>query len=276
MTEPEARSKLPGFKNPPVIEVALSVVFEPLAGYTSAHSGLFWSRVSDRFTRAKDQPPLAIPAEEEFPTPQEPTIKVLGGPPPSRVWLLNDDETELIQLQQDTFSQNWRQQQSGKPYPRYEYVRGRFDKEFREFVAFSERERLGSPRPLHCEVTYVNHIMAGQGWSDFGELHKILSVLSPERTAFLPFPDEVHFTTKVAIRDSTGQFIGRLTVSAKPAFRRKDKERLIALTLTARGSPVGLGVDGVLAFFDIGHEWIVQGFADVTTEEMHRFWERTQ
>ena len=215
MTEPEARSKLPGFKNPPVIEVALSVVFEPLAGYTSAHSGLFWSRVSDRFTRAKDQPPLAIPAEEEFPTPQEPTIKVLGGPPPSRVWLLNDDETELIQLQQDTFSQNWRQQQSGKPYPRYEYVRGRFDKEFREFVAFSERERLGSPRPLHCEVTYVNHIMAGQGWSDFGELHKILSVLSPERTAFLPFPDEVHFTTKVAIRDSTGQFIGYIRVSQR-------------------------------------------------------------
>lgn len=76
------------------------------------------------------------------------------------------------------------------------------------------------------------------------------------------------------MRDQSGQFLGRLTVSAQPAVRRSDKKPLIALTLTSRGRPIGAGISGVLTFFDLGREWIVRGFTDLTADEMHRMWGR--
>ena len=256
----------------------LSVAFEPLPSYTSAHAGLFWTGVSERFTHAQEQPPIAIP--EEAPERQVGegfSVQVLGKPPAARIWLLNDNESELIQLQRDAFMRNWRQMQPDQPYPRYEQLRIRFVSEFGEFASFVERAHLGSIVPQRCEVTYVNHILAGAGWENFGDIHRVISGCSELRkNRFLPSPEETRFGAKFAIRDRHGQFLGRLTATVDPALRRRDMTPLIALTLTARGRPVGSGVDGVLAFFDIGHEWIVRGFADLTTNEMHTIWGRTR
>lgn len=275
--EPGARRDLPDFTNPPVTEVALSVVFEPLPGYTSAHAGLFWNGISDRFTRVQEHPPLAIPEEmpERQPT-EGPSVQLLGKPEP-RIWLLTDDESELIQLQGDTFVRNWRQTQPDQLYPRYEQLRSRFASEFREFTSFVERARLGALVPRRCEITYVNHILGGEGWQDFGEFYKVISGCSELRTdRFLPQPEETRLAAKYAIRDLQGQFLGRLTVTAEPAFRRRDMKPLIALTLTARGRSISSDFDGVLGFFDIGREWIVRGFTDLTTREMHRIWGRIE
>jgi hypothetical protein len=46
------------------------------------------------------------------------------------------------------------------------------------------------------------------------------------------------------------------------------------LTLLARGRPIGESTrDGIAKFFDVAHNLIVGGFAEVTTEEMHAIWE---
>jgi hypothetical protein len=68
--------------------------------------------------------------------------------------------------------------------------------------------------------------------------------------------------------------VGRLHIAAEPAFRRSDSSPIVVLTLTARGRPLGVGLDGVLAFLDLGHEWIVRAFDSVTTSKMHRIWGR--
>jgi hypothetical protein len=48
---------------------------------------------------------------------------------------------------------------------------------------------------------------------------------------------------------------------------------IYVLELTVRGAPIGQGIGGAQSFFDIGHEWIVRGFKDVTTSMMHAVWE---
>ena len=46
------------------------------------------------------------------------------------------------------------------------------------------------------------------------------------------------------------------------------------MNLSARGIPLGPGVGGAFDFFDLAREWIVRGFADLTTRAMHRSWKR--
>lgn len=270
------RSDLPDYTNPPIIEVALSVSFKRLLQYTAAHSGLFWSQVIDRFPLAQEQLPLQIPPELETPALSEPRMQLEMGPAPSRTWLVTADGSELIQLQNDTFAHNWRQQESeGSAYPRYEHVRGQFDQEFQRFHDFIVGRGLGSVEPTVCDITYVNHIEVGSG-VNLGDLGKVIAPCVPNwRGGFMGGSEDSRYMAKFAIRERGGPFIGRLTVNAQPAIRRKDKQQLIVLTLTARGRPLGTGIDGVRSFFDVGHVWIVKGFTDITTPEMHQLWGRT-
>lgn len=226
------------------------------------------------FNKAQEQGPLSIRTELEAMAPVlEPKVEFEQGYPPARVWLLNEEETELYQLQHDVFACNWRRHVPSATYPRYSHVRSQFEKGFRAFTSFAEENQLGEVSPLRCEVSYVNHLPAGEGWEKFGELHKVLSGCSFVRpSTFLPEAEEIRLLRRFAMRDDTRQFRGRLTVSANPAFRKPDKHPLVVLTLTARGAPISPGIEGVLGFFDLGREWIVRGFVDLTTEEMHRIW----
>ena len=72
-----------------------------------------------------------------------------------------------------------------------------------------------------------------------------------------------------------GEPLGRLHVVEEPRIKLEDGSPLIRLTLTARGAPTKKDFGGVMAFFDIGREFIVRGFASITTAQMHRIWGRT-
>ena len=268
----------PDFDNPPVIEVALSVGFEPLARYTNAHTGLFWQRVVGLFSAAEEHPPLSIPPAREslVPSPDQPEVEIGSGVPPTRTWLIARDGDELLQLQRDTFAHNWRKRRPEQPYPRYKSVRGHFEEHFRSFMTFVEEHDLGDVKPKRCDITYVNHIPLDDTVISFGDLHEAFSLCAWPKMVFLPKPDHARSSMQFVIRDDMDKFAGRLTVDVKPAYRRVDGRRVIVLTMTARGNPIGAGVGGTLAFFDLGREWIVRGFADLTTAPMHELWGRTR
>lgn len=267
---------LPDFSDPPVVEVALGVQFEPLE-LRSAHIGLWWQKIRDRFPRIEEQAPLD-PAIERFGVPRARVAKLrfemTTKPPVPRSWFLNEEGTELIQLQPDRFVHNWRKDGKDTPYPRYERVRDTFEKELREFEAFLGAEGLGRVVANQCEVTYVNHVMAGRGWDHLGQLDMLLRLFArPEPSAFLPAPEEARVSAHYVIPGAHGP-IGRLHIAAEPAYRTEDDQPMYVLKLIARGEPEGEGIDGVLAFLDVGREWVVRGFADVTTAQMHNLWGR--
>ena len=269
---------LPDFADPPVVEVALAVQFEPLAALRTPQLGLLWESFRDRFPKIEEHAPLD-PMMERFGTLGTPKpsvhFQMVRKPPIPRCWFLAEDGAELIQVQQDRFAFNWRETGQQNEYARYEHIRARFIEELSEFQEFVTRERLGDLQPNQGELTYVNHLVSGPGWERHGELGKILTFFEPEYTdPFLPELEEARVSGAYVIPGSDGEPLGRLRFSVDPAYRRSDGKPIIVLNLVARGKSDGEGTDGIMKFLDTGHEWIVRGFAAITTVEMQKIWGR--
>ena len=91
---------------------------------------------------------------------------------------------------------------------------------------------------------------------------------------FLPEAEDVALRVRYSIPGGDGA-VSRLHVVADPGFDSSGKPGIV-LTLTARGG-LGRGAeDSLESRLDLGREWIVRGFADVTSNAMHRHWEREQ
>lgn len=274
----DVRQPLPEFDNPPVVEVALSVQFETLANLRTPQIGLLWQQFRDRFPKTEEHPPLD-PVLERFGVPQTARegfrIQVLPAPPVPRCWFLNQHGTELVQVQQDRFVHNWRKVGEHDAYPRFEHIRSTFETEVTRFRDFVAHNQLGDFSPNQCEVTYVNHVLSGEGWKSHSQIADVLSVFSDQYSdSFLPQPEDGLLSVRFVIPDVAGQPLGRLHVSIEPAYRTADDAPMFLLTLTARGRPTSDGIPGVLAFLDIGREWIVRGFTSITTGKMHNIWKR--
>ncbi len=274
----EENQRLPDFHNPPVTEVALSVQCDPLQSLRLVHLGSIREIFKKDFPNFEEHPPMN-PATEKFGEQISPTLEfnVFNEPPVPRLWLLNEEKTELIQVQQDRFIRNWRKIQGDEPYPHYEIISESFKKDFDIYKKFLSDEGLGEFVPNQCEITYVNHIFQGEGWKHHGELEKLFTVWDARYSdSFLPQPEDVTFAVRYQIPREGDKPLGRLNIIVRPGFQKTDNKPLIAMTLIARGKPLDGEGDGVIPFFNEGREWIVRGFASITEENMHKIWERFQ
>ncbi len=270
-----AHGPLPEFDRPPVAEVALAIAFEELPDFTSAHLGLIWQRFRTAFPRTEDHPPVEFPMELPPDVDQidrGPRLEFLRKPK-VRCWFLNEDGTQLIQLQSDRFIHNWRKQRADAPYPHYDAVRHSFVRELRTFEDYIAESRLGELKPKQCEVTYVNHIRPGP--KPHTAVSQVVNLWCAQAgTQFLPSIEDARFSARYTLSNAQGKFVGRLNVSLQPAYMIENREEILNLTLVARGVPLEPTLEGALAFLDLGHEWIVRGFAEITTADMHRAWGR--
>jgi uncharacterized protein (TIGR04255 family) len=262
---------LPDFDDPPVVETVLSAQFEPLPALQTAQLGLLWGEYRTAFPKAGEHAPID-PVIEQFP--ERPTgrmalkLQTFENPPIPRLSFANEQGNEMIQVQNDRFIKNWRKEGDGEQYPRYDKtIRPNFDRDYRIFLAFLERNRFGAPRVNQCEVTYVNHILTGQGWAHYGDVDKLFTFWrSPDSTPPGP-PEDLRLHARFIMPGESGKPMGRLHVDLQPAIRVSDNLPMYVLHLTARGQ-IGDG----LAFFDVGREWIVKTFKKLTTESMHNIW----
>jgi len=262
---------LPTYERPPVTETVLGVQFAPLPGFTVAHLGRFWAEIEDTYPTHEIHPPLG-PQMEQFEGPPTPSqVRVaLTAKPRVRGWFIDAAGAELIQVQHDWFVRNWRKVTGAERYPGYEDLKPRFEADWRRFTEFLDRKGLGRPEVNQCEVTYVNDIPQGEGWSSLGEAHRVLSSLAAPKREFLVEP-EVEIVNATYVMPEKK---GRLHVVAQPAVRTYDRQVVLQMTLTARGRPASSSEEDVATWLDLGHEWIVRGFADLTTRPMQDRWGR--
>ena len=278
VTLPKFGGPRPDFNKPPVTEVVLSLQFDPIQGFDVPHFGLLWDRYRKNFPDVSTKSPLP-PVFETYGSPQSNQIvrfQLTQDPEIPRCWFESVKGTELIQVQADRFIFNWKSEDGSEPYPRYEKVRSRFEKYFKVFEKFLRENELGKVKPNQCEVTYVNEIVPGDGWKRLGQIGRVFSFWSGRFSdKFLREPNEIYFRFSNQMASAEGEPIGKLHVSADPRYRIGDGAPLIRLVITARGAPQNQTKKAVIDFFDIGREYIVRGFASLTTKEMHKLWERT-
>jgi len=266
-------SPLPKFGNPPVVEVALSILFDPLLGFRSAHAGLLWERIKDQFPVTEDQPelPPAIEEPSAFSPPQPPRLEIMERPR-LRTWFQNADGTQLLQIQHNRIAYNWKRGINAVPYPSYETVEQRFRELLPVFMEFINRQRLGDLVPIQAEVTYVNHIR--ENHQKIGEVFTVWPLR--DSNAFLPPPEDVRMVARYPITNERREFVGRLMAEVQPAYLTSDRTEVISLNMIARGKPDSQTIDGAFGFLNRGHEWIVRGFVELTTSAMHAKWDRKQ
>lgn len=273
--------QLPSYSNPPVIEVASSVAFQPLAGFTAAHAGDFWqSYLRSTFGSVEERPPY-IPQVERFgagvqmpPFPFQFTATL----PPPRLWFVTSDGTELVQVQRDWFACNWRKVQPKTKYERWQNRRASFQHWYETFLRYLNDQGLGPPTPFQFEVTYVNHLLPDAGiGSTFSELSQAIPLFGSSLGRFLSVPEHGRIDFQYLIPSGTTDLpLGRLHIEAQPALRAEDRKPMIVLTLTARGGMSGPAISDIVTRLDLGRAWIVQAFADVTSDRAQEVWGREQ
>ena len=108
---------LPKFDNPPVVEVVLSILFEPLERFRSAHAGRLWDRIRDQFPVTEDKPELPSSIEEAGIALAPPPRLELVEQPRLRTWFQNSQGTQLLQVQHNRVAYNWMRGRTSEPYP---------------------------------------------------------------------------------------------------------------------------------------------------------------
>lgn len=268
-------TKLPEFDAPPLVEVALSVQFNQIPSFQCTHVGLLWKDCFGDFPNTRQLPAIE-PVYEKLGVRQvsaSPKIELISSEQSSRIWILNEQGDELIQVQQDRFIRNWRKVTKDGVYPRYEnHIKPSFLKDYSKFTTYLQEKGLGEVVPNQCEVTYINHLTYdGYNHSKLGDM---ISIINPSyaHVGNIEFEDtRLHFRN--ILLDDNNQFQGRLHINIEPAYRAEDDMPIAVLSLTARGKPLTEDMKGIEAFFDIGRSHIVNNFKSITTEKMHSFME---
>lgn len=267
------RPNLPDFARPPVIEVALSVQFQSLGELRTIHLGSLWERLGrNYFVSVEEQPPLPRIVERFGVVRQAiaPQFEILNIAPLPRVLFVSSKGDEIVQVQKDRFTFNWRKRSEADVYPRYESIEQQFMHFSGIFETFLKDEKLGSLRVEQAEVTYVNQIPQ----ADIRRrVEEVISVLSgPYTDNYLHDPEEVRLSLKFPMLKEEKPF-GRLHIDVFGSTQADSPA--INLVLLARGLPMGDDIKSAITFFRVGRAAIVNGFASITSREMHDLWGRT-
>lgn len=259
------------YENPPVVEVVCGVLFKPDPKLTVAHVGRLWEALGKGFDKVQEVPPL-LSFVERFDPPQPEAKGIAEGRPTllmPRVWFVSGDGDHLVQFQRDRFLCNWRKLTPEHKYPDYDWVIAEFYRHLEQFEEFSRRELGSAPSYVQYELTYINHMLAGGGWNDLGDLGSVLPDFTWRKQdgRFLPVPQGLDWRLTYELPEKQG----RLHVHAANGERESDNQKLLLLDLTARGYG-----DDLKKWFDLAREWIVKGFTDLTGPSMQKsIWRRT-
>jgi uncharacterized protein (TIGR04255 family) len=273
MTMPDAL--LPDYAKPPIVEVVFAASFagSPLSTFDIVRFGI--ECFGDEFPVRTEQPPVQMPLETFDRTSQllAPSFALLTGAPPIRLWFQSEDRSRLVQIQRDWLACNWKRGEPEDQYPRYPSNRDFFIDTWRKLEEFVKEKGLPVPVASQCELSYINQIVPEGIWDNLGQVDRIVRSVT-RAGEYLPEPEDIQTANRYRIKRD-GKDIGRLYVAGTPVVNQGDPTEKFQLQLVARGAPLGEGEAGMLDFFDLAHEWIVNGFAAVTTEAaQNELWER--
>ncbi len=268
-----ATNDLPEYDNPPVTEVVCGVLFKTLEAFRLPHFGLFWEKCRLDYPVCQEVAPL-MPVIEHFGAEPETPFQLSEIPLP-RVWFVHREDAGIIQLERDRFLHNWKKSKPTDSYVRYHTVLDLFKRHLDSFDSFLKDNGLGTIEPQQYEMTYVNHIVQGEGWDQVSDLGGVFRdhQWNGKENRFLPGIEHLNLRKSFVLPTNRD----RLHVSIRDGKRTADSKPLFLFELTVRGFPGDVSRSAMWPWFDVAHEWIVRGFTDLTTEGIQKtVWGRTR
>jgi uncharacterized protein (TIGR04255 family) len=250
----------------------LGIQFATPPGYQQIYAGEVWALFRDEYPNVGEQPPLP-PGFETWGLPQAAQLHfgIVTGASHDRFWFQTPKNDELIQFQNDRFLHNWRQDSAWThSYPRFKALIAKFEQEVTKFDGYMRKFAPDGIAINQCEVTYTNHISidSNDRQCHAGEWLKFLNIDDFE-------VDDFNCIFRRTVLTETNEPYARLTCQAGVGVDAK-QSRIILLNLTFRGRPRSPNINGAIEFLDSGHHMIVDFFTQITTNQAHAKWERTQ
>jgi uncharacterized protein (TIGR04255 family) len=267
---------LPDFRRPPVDEVAIGLQFQvPVPGFTDAHVGVFWQQVKERYRRAESQPRIESPPEVlDGSAPQAFQLSVFPGATGGRTFLVSDDDSYLLQIQNNRFYRNWRRRED--EYPHFDELGEAFREEYGELCKFLTSEALAIPTLLQLEVTYINWI------PDLAvtEFLRVGSGADLHVPGVSELPQDQNWASRYLVHRENGTPLARLHVQCVSALRVLADGPVpgnqMSLTFLAPWRIDEPFDDELKEMLAMARNAIVRGFTDLTTATAHEHWERIQ
>jgi uncharacterized protein (TIGR04255 family) len=163
--------------------------------------------------------------------------------------------------------------QDEEAYPRYSTIIEAFKNNLGVFQEFLKQENLGSINPNACELTYINHIPKGEGWESFSDINEVFRDFAWNSTddRFLPEPVRLAGHISFPLPEDKGH----LNLRLQEGERKADKNPVLILHNSAQGLGANKSMEAVWEWFEVAHEWIVRGFADLTGPTIQKdIWKR--
>jgi len=259
------------YDRPPVNEVYISIQTKGKV-FPDADFGLLLKVFSEAYPKVNVQPRLDRIVEDKTAPIPSLTLELVPGVS-QRFWLISQDDTRVIQVQDDRFIHNWRRREMEHGYPRYKSIRQEFESALTRLLA----ELKVQPTDLvdFCEISYVNHIGI-PGVDDVrSHIHRIFTHVDDVDLNLAKLSlEESSFAWTFSVHDERDAFMGRMRIVTSPAFVTSSRKFIFQNQITFRGRPPTPSLDAALRFCDRGHYCIVSAFDQVTTDEMHQLWGR--
>ncbi len=268
----EGLKNLPEYDHPPINEVVCGIHFERLDGLLNPYLGMLWDKYKPEYAHCQEVSPL-VPIIESFDSPSTQGAVFLDVQPLPRTWFVHSNENAIIQVQRDRFLHNWREMRPEDIYPRYPKIIGMFRGQLSRFMDFLQEYNLGVVKPLQYEMTYINLIMQGEGWETFSDIGKVFSNFTwpAAENSSLPLPDSINWNTSFPLPNRAGRVHARI----QSGTSRSDRRPLFRFELTARGIGEYTALKTMDEWFDLAHEWLVLGFAELTDLQIQKtIWRR--
>jgi uncharacterized protein (TIGR04255 family) len=269
----EVKKKRVSFRNPPLIETATSVQFNPLPKLGNAMLAMLWNEhFRDEYPRPHDAEPIE-PQVERFgdgPPPRVQPMFRIGPFPGSRLMMASDDDHWMVQAQNGRIVFNWRKLGTGE-YPRWEETLPRFEQAYGKLKDFLDSQKIGSIEPDQWEVTYANHLVQGEDWQTPADWPNLVpGILGRPRTVEGLHVESATGALHLEIEPQRGRLHVELEHGVRGAGDRI--EQILVLQLTARGFVEQRDDASLIAGLNLGRSLIVNTFVQITGDSAHAKW----
>lgn len=269
------------FGAPPVVETALSVQFNSLAGFTAAHAGWFWKEYVEKLggEGPSNQWKQVVEAAripelyERFGSEDiwmPPSVQFRQGVMAPRVQIIRGDGERMLQVQDNRLIWNWQKRESA--YPSFDTLLPEFRNMLNAFELFCLEAGFGKPTYNLWEVTYIDHVKKGTMWDSARNLNRVFPALTAPPVSIRHAPPSDDETINANWRFSLADRRGRLYVHVQQARILPSNEEIIQFTITARG-PITV-TQSWEEGLNFGHEAVSETFLAMTSAEAQELWRK--
>ena len=262
----ETLQKKLDFARPPIDEVVLSVLFKNLDKLLAPHLGEIWGEFKkDKFVHIFEQPPV-IPAVEKFTNPiGDAQLRIGNVPELPRIWFVHENGSQILQVQRDRFTFNWRKTDSDQKYPGFSTIYENFENFYNRFHLTIKKLHIGSVTPLQYELTYIDQLMSGESWNSINDIGQIYNIFfdSSQSDHFWEGAESVNFRTSFIVPN----LHSRLHIAISNRVKMPEEIYTLQTDFTLRGFPENMENE-IGTWFKLAHDHIREKFISMFTEDI--------